>query len=126
MPDHYYLTMSEIQDRGETSDESPNRTAASSGKSTNSMTMSTGAVDRLKDGGFNRIIHGWDLYLALLTTIALGAIQLFAHVDFINLGFVGQGTNLAISLTAFILAGLAILVSFSDEKFLGLLKELEI
>ena len=81
-----------------------------------------------------RILTGTDFLLALSLILLLGVIQIVTCilqirplvggcVQFQSPEFVELGTNLAFSLTAFILAGLAILVSFTDKEFLADLKD---
>lgn len=88
--------------------------------------MSRGSFDRLRNGGYERILWGKDLYISLLLVITLIVANWYSSIGVVNIQFISGGTSLAISLTAFILAALAVLVSFSNEKFLALLKELEI
>lgn len=96
------------------------------GSKQDSTEMSNGFFDRLKDGGYKRIVYGFDLYAALAVVIFAFTANYLSTFDIVRIELVNNGTPFAISLTAFILAGVSILVSFSDEKFLGLLKELEI
>lgn len=81
---------------------------------------------RLRTGGFTRVIEGHDLHVAIATTILLAAIHAFTHITVVKSSLVSTATPLAFSLIAFILTGLAILISFSDEEFLALLKDLKI
>jgi len=89
---------------------------------------------RLRDYGISRILTGTDFLIALSLILLLGVIQVTTCilqispliggcVQFRSPVFVNLGTNLAFSLTAFILAGLAILVSFTDKDFLADLKD---
>lgn len=94
--------------------------------STEKDDLSEGFVDRLTDGGINRILRGYDLYISIAVTLAFYLVSRYSDISLINISFVNHGTQLAISLTAFILAALSVLIAFSDEKFLGLLKDLQI
>lgn len=89
---------------------------------------------RLREYGIRRILTGTDFLLALSLILLLGVIQVATCilqitpfvggcVQFQSPEFVDLGTKLAFSLTAFILAGLAILVSFTDKEFLADLKD---
>jgi len=88
--------------------------------------LSDGFFDRLRADGYKRIIYGRDLYFSIAVVIFAIFVEFVMAIQIVSDSFIQSGTNLAISLTAFILAALSILVSFSDKKFLGLLKELEI
>jgi len=86
----------------------------------------SGFLARLADGGFHRVIYGRDLHLAILVTIATVLINWRTPIQILSLDFIENAVPLAISLIAFILVGLSVLVSFSEERFLGLLKNLGI
>jgi hypothetical protein len=86
----------------------------------------SGFIARLSDGGFHRVIYGSDLHLAILITIATVLIEWRTSFQLLSLDFIQNAVPLAISLIAFILVGLSVVVSFSEEKFLGILKGLGI
>lgn len=86
----------------------------------------SGFFARLVDGGFHRVLFGRDLHLAILITVSTFLIDWQTPFRFISLDFIENAVPLAVSLIAFILVGLSIVVSFSEEKFLGLLKDLGI
>jgi hypothetical protein len=86
----------------------------------------SGFLARLADGGFHRVIHGSDLHLAILITFITILIDWKTPFHFISLDFIQNAVPLAISLIAFILVGLSVVVSFSEERFLGLLKDIGI
>lgn len=85
-----------------------------------------GFFARMLDGGFYRIIYGHDLHFAIIITIAAFVIHRTTSFQLISLDLLNNAVPLAVSLIAFILVGLSIVVSFSEEKFLGLLKHLGI
>lgn len=86
----------------------------------------SGFLARLSDGGFHRVIYGLDLYLTIGITIFTILIDWKTPFQLLSLDFIQNAVPLAISLIAFILVGLSVVVSFSEEIFLGLLKELGI
>lgn len=85
-----------------------------------------GFFERFATRGYDRVIKGVDLYLSVIIAVVAYSVSAYTNVKIVKSGFVSAATPLAISLIAFILVGVSVLVSFSDEKFLALLKKLEI
>ena len=82
--------------------------------------------ENIRNYGIWRIIWDKDFILSVIISISLVSIHYATGIEVINDKFVSESVQLAVSLLAFIIAGLALLVSFSDEEFLALLKDLEI
>lgn len=94
-------------------------------------------LESFRDGsqefGIWRIVKNWDFLTAALFSVIVGVVGSWGCTfhqalcfTIYNEPFVRLGTHFAISLTAFILAGLAIIISFTDDEFLVELKELGI
>jgi hypothetical protein len=86
----------------------------------------SGFIHRLRDGGVDRVIHGADLYISTGILIASILIYCFVSDNIVTPALVANATPLSISLIAFILASVSLLISFSDERFLRLLNDLDI
>lgn len=89
---------------------------------------------RAKRYGIRRIFSASDFLLAISSWVLLIGLE-SATCDYGLLGqcfrlpneaFVGFGTNFSVSLAALILAGVSILIAFSDDELLADLKELGI
>jgi len=82
-----------------------------------------GSVSRLRNAGLSRILTGYDFLLSLVVTLCIYFTDFDILTNFNATDFVSQSTSLAVSLIGFIIAGVAILVALSDEKFLLYLKK---
>lgn len=80
--------------------------------------MNQRTLDRLKEYGVWNLVFSTDLWLPLIISVSIAV----CYPDFISTSgketFVELGTRTSQSLIAVTLSGLAILVSFSDRKFL--------
>jgi len=82
--------------------------------------------DRLQSYGPERLLKGLDLWVSFAILMLSIIVQYSVGVNLVNNKFVEFGTDISISLVVFILTGLALIVSFSDKKFLALLKDVGI
>lgn len=86
---------------------------------------------RLRKYGYGRLIRSPDFILSILLTLSLYSISKstctlshFSCITVENEDFVETSLKLLFALTSFVVTGLAILVSFTDEDFLGELSDL--
>ena len=84
---------------------------------------SDGFVNRLQTYGIKRLVKSYDFILSILFITVIIVIDVPFVSSFDRAEFVASATSIASRLIAVILAGVAIVVSFSDRKFLKLLKE---
>jgi len=82
-----------------------------------------GFFSRLKHAGLIRIFFGYDFILAFILTICVYFLDYDGLENFNSQTFIEQSTSLAISLTGFIIAGIAIIIALTDEEFLVYLKK---
>jgi len=92
-----------------------------------------GFRSRLSDYGYRRLATSRDFTLAIGITIAVAVLQVvtcdtsfLGGVSCYNAAsetFVNESTSIAVSLIAFIIAGLSIIISFSDREFLAELSD---
>jgi len=82
-----------------------------------------GFFSRLKHAGLIRIFFGYDFILAFILTIGVYFFDYDGLENFNSQTFIEQSTSLAISLTGFIIAGIAIIIALTDEEFLVHLKK---
>lgn len=87
----------------------------------------------INEYGLVRLFTEWDFLLSLFFVSVIVSFRYLACpwvlkncFSLYNPDFVSLATKFAISLTAFILAGLAVIISFTDRQFLVQLKKLEI
>lgn len=88
---------------------------------------------RLRNYGFKRLLTSADLIVGLLFTLALFGIQKLTHttdnfinITFINFDFIDGLIPILGALTSFVITGLAVLVSVTNEDFLGEISDLGI
>jgi hypothetical protein len=86
----------------------------------------SGFTHRLRDGGVARIVGGRDLYISIAATVGLLLVYAFFSHDIVAPALVANSIPLSISLVAFILAAVSLLISFSDQRFLRLLHDLDV
>jgi hypothetical protein len=87
--------------------------------------------NRIRAYGIKRVLLDTDLIISVLIVFITATVDyLSCHVsavecaDFTSGSFVGSATDLAISFTVFIVSGLAILVAFTDSRFIKKLKDI--
>lgn len=88
--------------------------------------MTDGFWKSARNYGLGNLFTDLDFVLALVFLLVSVVGEYAIEWPIVNSKLVGLSTQLAISLIAFILTGLAVLASFSDPEFLSLLKDLEI
>lgn len=88
--------------------------------------MADGFIKNLREYGLKNLLTDVDFVLSLIVLIISLSGQYIFEISLVSSKFVQLGTNVAISLLAFILTGLAVMATFSDADFLALLKKLGI
>lgn len=88
--------------------------------------MTDGFWNSARNYGFWNLLTDLDVVLSLIILLVSIVGEYALNWPVINNQLIELSTQLAITLIAFILTGLAVLASFSDNEFLALLKELEI
>lgn len=81
-----------------------------------------GFTHRFKQAGLKRILTGYDLISASIVTILVFFSNDVVPYHFDGMSFINNATSMAVSLTAVIITGTAILVALTDKEFLALLK----
>ena len=91
---------------------------------------------RLSEYGYIRLISSRDIVFSLLLagvpaalyyfTCKSNALGSYTCQNISNMAFVGNATSFAVTLTAFILTGLSVVIAFTDERFISELSEIGI
>ena len=87
-------------------------------------------LKQLSDYGVKRLLTSPDIKISASLTFILFLLDFIPcqliQINVINLDFVSGTTPLLTALTSFVIVGLSILVSFTDEEFLAELVDLEV